>query len=62
MTRTIETDTTTSWTLENTDLYDWLEDESWDPILTENNERIYVKLAKSSREQEQDTTTPRTYL
>lgn len=62
MTRTIETDITTSWSLESTDFYDWLEDESGDPILTENNERIYVRLLAASRDKEQDTTTSRTYL
>lgn len=35
MTRTIETDTTTSWTLESNVMYDWIEDESGDPITTE---------------------------
>lgn len=62
MTRTIETDITTSWSLESTDFYDWLEDESGDPILTENDERIYVRLLAASRDKEQDTTTSRTYL
>lgn len=43
-------------------MYDWLEDESGDPILTETGDRIYVGVLSNSRDKEADTTTSRTYL
>lgn len=57
MTRTIETDVTTSWNLESPYLIDWLTTESGDPILTELGERIYAEQTVTARDQEQDTTT-----
>jgi len=62
MTRTIETDLTTSWTLESPYLIDWLTTESGDPILTETWERIYAETTTTARDKEQDTTTSWTFI
>lgn len=57
MTRTIETDITTSYTLESPYMIDWLETESWEPLLTEDSERIYAESTGTDRDKEDDTTT-----
>jgi hypothetical protein len=57
MTRTIETDTTTSWALESPYMIDWLTTEDWEPILTEWGERIYAEQLVTTRGKENDTTT-----
>lgn len=64
MTRTIETDTTTSWTLESnvTTTYDWLTTENGEDLETEDWQIIEAELWQTLRDKEQDTTTSRTYL
>lgn len=64
MTRTIETDLTTSWTLESNEntTYDWLTTENWEDLETEDLQIIELEQSQTLRDKEQDTTTSRTYL
>jgi hypothetical protein len=64
MTRTIETDTTTSWALESLvdTTFDWLVTEQWEDLETEDLQRIEIEQTQKIRDREQDTTTSWTYL
>lgn len=57
MIRTIETDTTTSRSLESSNLIDWLETEDWQNIFTESWELIYVNQLITNWDKETDITT-----